>query len=422
MKLNRLIAMLLCLLMVTVLFAGCAPKEEAPPSGQDGAAAQGSQDSADGADSAGDAEDAGDTGDAPASGEVVKFGLIAPLNGSNAEFGTTYQTAVEMAVDEINANGGVNGRMLEVTVYDSQGDASKSVDVCRKLCDDPEIVAILGDYSSSCCMANAPIVEEAGIMMCSGGASNPAYCVINDYCFSINGREDVEAPYFCKYLIGKYLGCERLGVLWINTDYGKGSMDIFEQEAAANGIEIVANESYVDGEADFSSIIAKVRSANPDTLLILDSSSSGAQILNQINQAGWDVQVANLGAGTSTQIIELAGSNANGLLTTGPFYMDESNAEIVSWFKEFESRAGYVCEFQGPVMRDATYMLAEAIAQCGDDITRQNVRDNFAALSFDGYTGHIEFEDDGSVARAYYIFQIEDGKWVEKAGLDYASK
>ena len=357
-----------------------------------------------------------------AEGDVIKFGLIAPLNGSNAEFGTTYQTAVEMAVDEINANGGINGRQLSVVVYDSQGDASKSVDVCRRLADDPEIIAILGDYSSSCCMANAPIVEEAGILMCSGGASNPGYTPMNDYCFSINGREDVEAPYFCQYLIGKYLGCEKLGILWINNDYGLGSVEIFQEQAAANGIEIVATESYVEGEADFSSIIAKVRSANPDTLLILDSSSSVAQILNQITQVGWNVQIANLGAGVSTQIIELASSNANGLLTTGPFYMDENNAELMAWFDEFESRAGYVCEFQGPVMRDATYMLAQAIEACGDDITRQNVRDNFANLSFDGYTGHIQFEEDGSVARAYYIFQIEDGKWVEKAGLDYANE
>lgn len=359
---------------------------------------------------------------AEGSKDAIRFGLIAPLNGTNAEFGTTYQTAVQMAVDEINANGGVNDRMLEVVVYDSQGDASKSVDVCRKLCDDESIMAILGDYSSSCCMANAPIVEEAGIMMCSGGASNPGYCVINDYCFSINGREDVEAPYFCKYLIGKYLGCEKLGLLWVNNDYGLGSMEIFEKEAAACGIEIVASESYVDGEADFSSIIAKVRAAKPDTVLILDSSSSVAQILNQIAQSGWQVQIANLGAGVSTQIIELSGSNANGLLTTGPFYMDESNEELMAWFDEFESRAGYVCEFQGPVMRDATYMLATAIEACGDDITRQNIRDNFAALVFDGYTGHIQFEEDGSVARAYYIFQIEDGKWVEKAGLDFANE
>lgn len=402
MKMKKLIAMALCLVLLVGMLAGCSSKAPEAQQSSEPAAASSNADTA--------------------SKGTVKFGLIAPLNGSNAEFGTTYQTAVAMAVDEINANGGVNGYTLAFDVYDSQGDASKSVDVCRKLCDDPDVIAILGDYSSSCCMANAPIVEEAGILMCSGGASNPNYCVINDYCFSINGREDIEAPYFCKYLIGKYLGCKKLGVLWANNDYGKGSMDIFEAEAAANGIEIVASESYVDGEADYSAIIAKVRAADPDTLLILDSSASVAQILNQIKQVGWDVQVANLGAGVSTQIIELAGDNANGLLTTGPFYMDENNQVLMDWFKEFESRAGYVCEFQGPVMRDATYMLAAAIEACGDDITRQNVRDNFAKLSFDGFTGHIQFEDDGSVARAYYIFQIEDGKWAEKAGLDYANE
>ncbi|MEA4970541.1 MAG: ABC transporter substrate-binding protein [Candidatus Pelethousia sp.] len=402
MTLRKWLVTQICIAMIALCFVGCT--QQAAPAQPAGPAA---------------------AAEAPAAGsseETVKFALIAPLNGSNAEFGKTYQTAVTMAVEEINANGGVNGRKLVFEVFDSKGDAATSADMCRKISDDPSMIAILGDYSSSCCMANAPIVEEAGIMMCSGGASNPAYCVMNDYCFSINGREDVEAPYFCQYLIGKYLECKDLAILWVNTDYGQGSVEIFTAEAAKAGINVVASESYIDGEADFSAVINKLRAAKPDTLLILDTSSCVSTILNQVAQAGWDVKIANLGAGTSTQIIDLAGANANGLLTTGPFYYDKNNQVLVDWFTEFESRAGYECEFQGPVMRDATYMLAAAIEACGDDITRQNVRDNFAALDFEGFTGEIKFEEDGSVARAYYIFQVDGSEWVEKAGLNYPNE
>lgn len=145
MKMKKLIVMALCLVLLVGMLAGCSSKAPEAQQSSEPAAASNNADTA--------------------SKGTVKFGLIAPLNGSNAEFGTTYQTAVAMAVDEINENGGVNGYTLAFDVYDSQGDASKSVDVCRKLCDDPDVIAILGDYSSSCCMANAPIVEEAGILM-----------------------------------------------------------------------------------------------------------------------------------------------------------------------------------------------------------------------------------------------------------------
>lgn len=132
---------------------------------------------------------------------VIKIGVLAPLTGTNAEYGKGFEIGTQMAADRINAAGGVNGRKIEMVVKDSKGDSKESSDLCRMFADDEEIMAIIGDFTSGACMANAPIVDEAQIVQLSPTASNPDYAGMSDYCFSIMGRQDGEAPFYAKYIL-----------------------------------------------------------------------------------------------------------------------------------------------------------------------------------------------------------------------------
>jgi branched-chain amino acid transport system substrate-binding protein len=133
-----------------------------------------------------------------AGAKVLKFGVLAPLTGTNAEYGKGFQVGMQMRVDRLNAAGGVNGYTFELVIRDSKGDAKESSDLARQFADDDEIYAILGDFTSGACMANAPIVDEAGIVQLSPTASNPAYASMSPYCFSIMGRQDSEAPMYAR--------------------------------------------------------------------------------------------------------------------------------------------------------------------------------------------------------------------------------
>ena len=130
-----------------------------------------------------------------AAGSTIKIGVLAPLTGTNAEYGKGFEVGTQMAVDRINAAGGINGRTLELEVKDSKGDQKESSDLCRMFADDQEVMAIIGDFASGACMANAPIVDEAGVVQLSPTASNPDYAGMSEYCFSIMGRQDGEAPF-----------------------------------------------------------------------------------------------------------------------------------------------------------------------------------------------------------------------------------
>ncbi len=350
---------------------------------------------------------------------VIKLGVLAPLTGTNAEYGKGFEVGMQMAVEKINAQGGVNGRTLELVIRDSKGDQKESSDLARQFADDPSIYAILGDFTSGCCMANAPIVDAAGLVQLSPTASNPDYAGMSDYTFSIMGRQDGEAPFFAKYIIQKYLGLNRVGVIYINSDWGASSYSNFKAEADRIGLNIVSAVNYVQDERDFSSLITRLRAANPEVVLILDQGAV-PQIINQIRGTGWNVQLATLGPGTSEQLIDLTGRNSEGLVLSTPFFFDEDDADLMAWRTDFVARAGFEPTIHPVCAYDTVYLIAAAIEASGNNVTRQSIRDNLAKVSIDGVSGPLKFNPTGDLTREYMICAVENGKYVVKAGFDYA--
>lgn len=354
---------------------------------------------------------------------VLKIGLLAPITGVNSEYGVGFEIATQMAADEINANGGINGKMLEIVVRDSKGDQKESSDLARQFVDNEEILAIVGDFTSGASMANAPIIDEAGIVQLSPTASNPDYAGMSPYAFSIMGRQDVEAPYFAKYVVSKYMGLKKVAAIYINSDWGKGSYDGFVKQAEIEGIDIVESVHYVQDEKDFSSLITKLRASDPDVVCIFDQGAV-PQIINQIRSVGWDIPLASLGPGTSQQILDLSGENAEGILITTPFFFNENNEVEMKWYDEFLEKSGFAPTVHPVVAYDAVFLLAKAMEMSGDNITRESIKENLSSLSKvdDLLGGPIEFSKDGDVFREYLITGVENGKFVIKEGFDYANE
>lgn len=350
--------------------------------------------------------------------EPVKVGVLAPLTGTMAEFGTTYEVAMTMALEEVNAAGGINGRPLELQFEDSKGDQKESADLAARFVDDEEIVAILGDFSSGCAMAAAPVADEAGCVLFSPTASNAAFAPMSDYCFQIAGRADFEGQYLGEYVLGKYCGATKVGVLYINTDWGKGTFDATVIGAEKAGIEIVA-ESYAEGESDFSAVITKLRAENPDYVLVIDNAPYNA--INQVRNAGWDIPMVMCGPSTSMQVIELCGENCEGIATTVSVFYDPADEVRGPFAEEFTERAGFSPTVMAGFAYDAVKILAEAMIACGDDLTRDNIREKLAETNGTYLTGPIDFTDDGDILRSYLICEVENGEYVIKADYDFAN-
>ncbi len=351
----------------------------------------------------------------------IKIGVAAPITGNWAEYGLGFEVATAMAAEEINAAGGINGRSVELVVMDSKGDAKEATAIARQFSDDDDILAVVGDFSSTCCMAAAPIYEEAGLVQISPTASNPNYAGLNEYMFGVMGVQSAEGPFVGEYLLGNYVGAERVAVVYLNNDWGVAAKTFLIETAKEIGIDVVAEENHVDGEKDFTALLTKIQQSNPDTICLVTFYNECAIIANQVAQMNWDVQLTALGPGASEQIIELGGANVEGFLTSTPFFATNDGVSRASAFKtDFESRAGFTLNVHSACAYDALNMVAEAMRN-SDVLSRESVRDELAGMKgFEGVTGPIEFQPAGDIVRKYLIVGIEDGKWVQMTDYSYA--
>ena len=185
-------------------------------------------------------------------------------------------------------------------------------------------------------------------------------------------------------------------------------------------MNIVSAENFFEGEKDFNAVLTKIRQTNPDSLMLLTGYDSGSVIIKQIRQMGWDVKVAISGLAYSEQLISLGGENVEGVLSEIGFVIDETNPEMMRFASEFESRAGFAPNMMMTCAYDATYMLAQAIANC-KTVDRASIREELLNLQgFEGLTGPKTFNDDRTITQKNFkIVTIENGAWKVLTDSDY---
>ena len=382
--------MVLVICMIAALFAGCGSGEtKTSPAPAAPSAAEGKATEAKGS---------------------ITIGCMAPLTGNWAEHGKGFQVAMTMAAEEINAAGGINGRELVLKFGDSEGDNAKATDVATAFADEKDIVAIMGGFSSGCCLSAAPVLEDYGIALTSPSASNIAFAKSNKYSFSIGGKSSEEAPFLLKIGAADIFKAKSVAIFGLNSDWGVSALAGAKAGAEEAGIEVLACEQYISGETDFSALITKVRAIKPDMIIILDQSPS--ILINQIRSAGIDTPIGIFGSSISQEVIDLCGENAEGCIVTGTYTATDGSDPVGTAFKEeFMKRAGFAPTIMATSAYVVTYMYAHALERCGDNITRENFRDQLEAADEDTLIGHVVFDQDGNISLNYRIYQVTDGAW-----------
>ncbi len=183
-------------------------------------------------------------GAAPAawSADPIHIALSAPLTGNFAEYGQNFQKAIDLAVEWINAAGGVKGRPLVIVTGDSKADPKDAAALAQKFTSDSRIVAEIGDFSSTACLAAQPIYDRAGMVQLSPTASHPDFAPGSVWSFGIVGTQAGEGPFMARYAV-QTLGKKRIAVLHINNDWGIVSKDLFVKAAKEMGAEVIAVEA-----------------------------------------------------------------------------------------------------------------------------------------------------------------------------------
>ena len=342
--------------------------------------------------------------------DTVTLAVVSPVTGDSAEYGIHFNVGAQMAADKINEAGGINGKQVVLKSFDSKNDAKEAAEVARLICQDKTILATIGDFSSTCCMATAPIYEENKTVQISPSAGLIDFPRVGPYNFSTTGVQENDGGFLMNRVINEKMGAKSVAIVYTNNDYGLNMLSYMTQEAEADGVVITDTEAIASGEKDFTAIVSKMRQTEPEAVAIMGSYNEVANCVKQIRQVGWDVPVAISGSALTDQLVELLGDDVNGIYSNIAFVASDNTPETKEFNEEFTKRANMPPSFHSISTYDTVMLVCDAAIKCGDNLNRETLKDAIQSYKgFDGLMGPFEFTEDGAVYRGYKVVQYQDG-------------
>ena len=340
--------------------------------------------------SCGDSEEPAD--DAP-----FRVGVMDSVTGPGETYGNVAVRAKQMAADEINAAGGINGRTLQLVVEDSKCSAQDAIVAYNKLTDVDDIKIILGTSCSGAMLGVAPLAEADGIILFSGLASNADIADAGDYIFRTQ-ISDLEVGINTGNVLWAD-GIRKLATITEETDYAEGVRRNSVAQFEKNGGEVVAAERFSSDITDFRSQLTKLMAANPDALHISPQAEfTAGTIIKQARELGYEGPIYGETVSVGTTALEIAGEAATGMkaITNAP---DPNNAKAQEVLAKFRQRYDYVTlPWHLGSAYDDVYITAECLKQTGDDQDADGFRDCLYGITWSGAIGYdYSFDENGEV-------------------------
>ena len=346
-----------------------------------------------------------------AAGDVVKIGLSAPLTGDWAEYGNDFKNSCQMVFDRVNKNGGIKGKQVELVIEDSRGDPKEAVLIAEKFVANPDIIAEIGDFSSSCCMAAAPVYEKANMTQLSPTSSHMDFTKKGENMFRVVATQGFEGPYNARWAV-KELGKKKLATIYINNDWGVDANKYFVEEAKKLGAEIVAEEAFTPGEKDFTAILSKLKRLEPELVYMPTFYADAAAILNQAKRMRFKPVVMANSSLFSQKTIELGGEAVEGIIIPANYFSTDPRPAAQEFTKTFKELYGKDPNQFAALAYDAANLMAAALESVGVD-DRAKVKDGLVGLKdFQGATGSISYAEGRDPVKDLVKITIKDGKWV----------
>ncbi len=358
--------------------------------------------------------DEGGEGGEGATGETVKIAFVGPLTGDNAEIGQQMKTAVQVAIDEWNAKGGVIGKTIVMDDFDDKNDATEAGNIAERIASDDSYVAVIGHFSSGVAMTAAETYQEAGIPLINGSAAHTDYSAIGDYIFRNNAIYNVDASSAIQII--EHFGYSKFAMIQPNSDAGVSISNVvhefLEKYDDKINAELVAEELYEDGTVDFSAAINKFNEAGAEIIYTTAPYSIVGPLMNQYKAINPDIVFVLSSGAFSQELLDLAGENANGSYLPNSFFDQSSNPVTQAFVESFSAAYGSNPNTFAAQCYDAANMIFTAI-EAGQSDAREDIKNNLYEVSVDGAAGKTQFDENGDCPKEQVCLQIVDGAWTE---------
>lgn len=341
--------------------------------------------------------------------DSIKVGFNVPLTGFAAADGKSARIGAELAVEQVNASGGVNGKNLELVIYDDQASPKESAPLAAKLITQDGVVAgISGSYSGAT-RAAATIYQENATPYISAYAVHPDITRSGDYVFRTSFMGEVQGRAGAK-LVGEMMGKKRVSIITLANDFGKSLEAGFKEKAAEFGIEILGEYDYSIKDREFGPIVSKVKAEAPDAIYASGYFFTAGPLVSQLRAAGVDVPVIGQEGYDGEMFIKIAGAAAEGVIITTSLDRDSTEPLAQAFIQGFQKKSGYPADMVSASTHTAVLVLAEAMKQV-DPSDKAALREAIASTSINAATGKISFNKLGEVRKSVQVQVVRDGGW-----------
>ncbi|WP_119070095.1 ABC transporter substrate-binding protein [Aggregatilinea lenta] len=348
-------------------------------------------------------------------GEVV-VGVIASLTGERPQVGVSTEEAAQMAADEKNAACGVqiDGENYEVVILveDSEAKAESAVAAATRLIVDEQVHAIIGPQASVEAIPAGQVANDRETPMISPWSTNPATTVDRPWVFRAAFLDPFQGPVVANFAQAEF-GATTAAVLYdIASDYPKGLAENFREAAEANGIEVVAFESFTTGDTDFSSQLTNIIQQNPDVLFTPQYYNEVPLIVQQARELGYEGEILGSDSWGTPDLIDLCGDACNGLFFSTHYAPDIATEVGQAFIGNYESLFGSKPDDVAALTYDSFQLLYTAIENA-QSLERADIRDALANIQlFEGVTGIMSFDEQGDPIKCAVIIQIQEGAFT----------
>ncbi|RFC42931.1 MAG: branched-chain amino acid transport system substrate-binding protein [Verrucomicrobia bacterium] len=347
--------------------------------------------------------------DASASGDI-QVGEFASLTGATASFGQSSHKGTQMAIDEINADGGVLGRKIRLVTEDDQSRPGEAATVVRKMISRDHIVALLGEVASSRSLEAAPICQQAGIPMISPASTNPKVTEVGDRIFRVCFIDPFQGTVLSKFALSK--NWKRVAILTdVKQDYSVGLSQFFKANISANGGEVVSEQSYSSGDKDFKAQLTAIKGAQPDAILASGYYTEAGLIALQSRELQIAAPLLGGDGWDSPSLVEVGGKAIEGSFFSNHFSVEDPAPAIQEFLKKYRAKFNAEPDAMAALGYDSAMILADAIKRAGSTES-DKLRDAIAATKdFLAVTGKITLNKERNANKSAVMLVVKEGQF-----------
>jgi branched-chain amino acid transport system substrate-binding protein len=341
----------------------------------------------------------------------IKIGFFGDLSGPTLNFGQSAKNGMLLAVNQINQAGGINGRQIDVVIEDDQGSPERAAELTGKLISQDHVVAIIAGGTSGNSRAAAPKAQAAHVPMISPSSTDPAVTQVGDYIFRACFADAFQGQVMARFAT-QTLKAKKAAILFdFNSPYGLGLTEYFELSFAKLGGQIVAKQSYTQGDLDFKGQLSTIQANDPDVIYIPGYYGDVALIAKQARAAGLKQPLLGGDGWDAPELWQLSGDALNVSHITTHYSVDDPSPAIQTFVHEYKQRYGnLIPDAHAALAYDATRVLVGAIERAGS-IESPKIRNAMAATkNFPGVTGVISIDGDRNAIKPAVVLKLEDGQ------------